>query len=183
MQVKLHIQLLEVNHLKSDLTVLVVFESDNIRNQLSNNYQAQCATWLFKGILSTVRLFNPLPQWGKYMIIASQLFFVLQIYKSSKSLSPQNSHVHLIDALMMAYTAGMISTEKVVSSVKRFSNITASKELPYDLEDAMILWINKVLTRQICSGFGFFSHFQLTVFIIFFTLGQHEDEGADRKRE
>ncbi|XP_015236965.1 PREDICTED: calmodulin-regulated spectrin-associated protein 1-B-like isoform X3 [Cyprinodon variegatus] len=62
----------------------------------------------------------------------------------SSSPIKMNSHVHLIDALMMAYTAGMISTEKVVSSVKRFSNITASKELPYDLEDAMILWINKV---------------------------------------
>ncbi|XP_034047794.1 calmodulin-regulated spectrin-associated protein 1a isoform X2 [Thalassophryne amazonica] len=55
-----------------------------------------------------------------------------------------NSHIHLIDALMMAYTAEMISIENVVSSVKRFSNFSASKELPFDLEDAMIMWINKV---------------------------------------
>ncbi|CAN9504449.1 unnamed protein product [Ophioblennius macclurei] len=55
-----------------------------------------------------------------------------------------SSHIHLIDALMMAYTVEMISIEKVVSSVKRFSNFSASKELPFDLEDAMVFWINKV---------------------------------------
>lgn len=50
----------------------------------------------------------------------------------------------MIDSLMMAYTVEMISIEKVVTSVKRFSTFSASKELPYDLEDAMIFWINKV---------------------------------------
>uniref|UniRef100_A0AAQ4R3R8 Calmodulin regulated spectrin-associated protein 1a n=1 Tax=Gasterosteus aculeatus aculeatus TaxID=481459 RepID=A0AAQ4R3R8_GASAC len=55
-----------------------------------------------------------------------------------------SSHVHLIDALMMAYIVEMISIEKVVSSVKRFSNFSASKDLPFDLEDAMVFWINKV---------------------------------------
>lgn len=56
----------------------------------------------------------------------------------------QSSHIHLIDALMMAYTAEMISIEKVVTCVKRFSNFSASKELRFDLEDAMVFWINKV---------------------------------------
>ncbi|XP_013765652.1 calmodulin-regulated spectrin-associated protein 1a isoform X5 [Pundamilia nyererei] len=55
-----------------------------------------------------------------------------------------SAHIHLIDSLMMAYTVEMISIEKVVSSVKRFSTFSASKELPYDLEDAMLFWINKV---------------------------------------
>ncbi|XP_076014805.1 calmodulin-regulated spectrin-associated protein 1a [Genypterus blacodes] len=55
-----------------------------------------------------------------------------------------NSHIHLIDSLMMAYTVEMISIEKVVASVTRFSNFNVSKELPYDLEDAMVFWINKV---------------------------------------
>jgi hypothetical protein len=50
----------------------------------------------------------------------------------------------MVDALMMAYTVEMISIEKVVASVKRFSTFSASKELPYDLEDAMVFWINKV---------------------------------------
>ncbi|KAM9841078.1 calmodulin-regulated spectrin-associated protein 1a [Aulostomus maculatus] len=55
-----------------------------------------------------------------------------------------SSHIHLIDGLMMAYTVEMISIEMVVTSVKRFSNFSASKELPFDLEDAMLFWINKV---------------------------------------
>lgn len=52
----------------------------------------------------------------------------------------------MIDALMMAYTVEMISIEKVVASVKRFSTFRASKELPFDLEDAMVFWMNKVWT-------------------------------------
>lgn len=55
----------------------------------------------------------------------------------------QSAHIHLIDALMTAYMLEMISVEKVVSSVKRFSNLSA-KELPFDLEEAMLFWINKV---------------------------------------
>ncbi|KAM3611517.1 uncharacterized protein V6R79_019955 [Siganus canaliculatus] len=55
-----------------------------------------------------------------------------------------SAHMPMIDALMMAYTVEMISIEKVVSSVKRFSTFSASKELPFDLEDAMVFWINKV---------------------------------------
>ncbi|KAM8802462.1 calmodulin-regulated spectrin-associated protein 1 isoform 2-T2 [Rhynchonycteris naso] len=53
-------------------------------------------------------------------------------------------HMAMVDALMMAYTVEMISIEKVVASVKRFSTFSASKELPYDLEDAMVFWVNKV---------------------------------------
>uniref|UniRef100_A0A8C9U4B4 Calmodulin regulated spectrin-associated protein 1a n=1 Tax=Scleropages formosus TaxID=113540 RepID=A0A8C9U4B4_SCLFO len=55
-----------------------------------------------------------------------------------------SAHIAMIDALMMAYTVEMISIEKVVASVKRFSTFSASKELPFDLEDAMVFWINKV---------------------------------------
>uniref|UniRef100_A0A8C5DBA3 Calmodulin-regulated spectrin-associated protein 1-B-like n=1 Tax=Gouania willdenowi TaxID=441366 RepID=A0A8C5DBA3_GOUWI len=55
-----------------------------------------------------------------------------------------SSHIRLIDALMMAYTVEMMSKEKVLSSIKRFSHFSASKELPYDLEEAMVFWINKV---------------------------------------
>ncbi|XP_040011048.1 calmodulin-regulated spectrin-associated protein 1-B isoform X2 [Xiphias gladius] len=55
-----------------------------------------------------------------------------------------SAHMPMIDALMMAYTVEMISIEKVVASVKRFSTFSASKELPFDLEDAIVFWINKV---------------------------------------
>uniref|UniRef100_A0A3P9LWL7 Calmodulin-regulated spectrin-associated protein 1-B n=1 Tax=Oryzias latipes TaxID=8090 RepID=A0A3P9LWL7_ORYLA len=62
----------------------------------------------------------------------------------SSSPIKMSSHIHLIDALMMAYTVEMFSIEKAVSSVRRFANFSASKELPYNLEDAMVFWINKV---------------------------------------
>uniref|UniRef100_A0A8C7XC63 Calmodulin regulated spectrin-associated protein 1a n=1 Tax=Oryzias sinensis TaxID=183150 RepID=A0A8C7XC63_9TELE len=62
----------------------------------------------------------------------------------SSSPIKMSSHIHLIDALMMAYTVEMFSIEKAVSSIRRFANFSASKELPYNLEDAMVFWINKV---------------------------------------
>lgn len=68
---------------------------------------------------------------------------------NTKFLFFQSSHIHLIDALMMAYIVEMISVEKVVTSVKRFSNFSASKELPFDLEDAMVFWINKVSSHHL----------------------------------
>ncbi|XP_049618172.1 calmodulin-regulated spectrin-associated protein 1-B isoform X2 [Syngnathus scovelli] len=59
-----------------------------------------------------------------------------------------SAHIPMIDALMMAYTVEMISIEKVVASVERFSTFHPSKELPFDLEDAMVFWINKVNTKM-----------------------------------
>nr|XP_055036521.1 calmodulin-regulated spectrin-associated protein 1-B-like isoform X2 [Misgurnus anguillicaudatus] len=58
-----------------------------------------------------------------------------------------SSHIPLIDALMMAYTVEMMAMERVVSSVKRFSTFCASKDLPFDMEDAMLFWINKVILK------------------------------------
>ncbi|XP_039535156.1 calmodulin-regulated spectrin-associated protein 1a isoform X7 [Pimephales promelas] len=58
-----------------------------------------------------------------------------------------SSHIPLIDALMMAYTVEMMAVERVVASVKRFSSFCASKELPFDMEDAMLFWINKVILK------------------------------------
>ncbi|KTF82939.1 hypothetical protein cypCar_00027052 [Cyprinus carpio] len=48
---------------------------------------------------------------------------------------------------MMAYTVEMMAVERVVASVKRFSTFCASKELPFDMEDAMLFWINKVILK------------------------------------
>lgn len=61
----------------------------------------------------------------------------------------QSSHLALIDTLMMAYTVEMVSMERVMSCINRFS---AAEPLvcdgymqePYDTEDAIITWINKV---------------------------------------
>ncbi|CAL8281624.1 unnamed protein product [Lota lota] len=60
------------------------------------------------------------------------------------------SHLALIDALMMAYTVEMVSVERVMSCIHRCSSAEPwyadgqVQELPYDTEDAIVTWINKV---------------------------------------
>ncbi|XP_078074314.1 calmodulin-regulated spectrin-associated protein 2a isoform X2 [Mustelus asterias] len=54
------------------------------------------------------------------------------------------AHLAMIDTLMMAYTVEMISIGKVVSCVQQFTNFFPATELPYDIEDAIVCWINKV---------------------------------------
>ncbi|XP_041659012.1 calmodulin-regulated spectrin-associated protein 2 isoform X2 [Cheilinus undulatus] len=61
-----------------------------------------------------------------------------------------SSHLALIDTLMMAYTVEMVSVERVMSCINRYSSTDPShrdrhvQELPYDTEDAITTWINKV---------------------------------------
>lgn len=68
-------------------------------------------------------------------------------------LSVQSSHLALIDTLMMAYTVEMVSVERVMSCINRYSLAEPShsaghiQELPYDTEDAITTWINKVHAR------------------------------------
>lgn len=64
----------------------------------------------------------------------------------------QSSHLALIDTLMMAYTVEMVSVERVMSCINRYSEPSRGdrhvQELPYDTEDAIITWINKVHTQK-----------------------------------
>lgn len=66
-------------------------------------------------------------------------------------MSVQSSHLALIDTLMMAYTVEMVSVERVMSCINRYTTAEPSngdgriQELPYDTEDAITTWINKVL--------------------------------------
>ncbi|XP_024129725.1 calmodulin-regulated spectrin-associated protein 2 isoform X3 [Oryzias melastigma] len=61
-----------------------------------------------------------------------------------------SSHLALIDTLMMAYTVEMVSTERVMSCINRYSSPESLhsealfQEMPYDTEDAIVTWINKV---------------------------------------
>ncbi|XP_034039981.1 calmodulin-regulated spectrin-associated protein 2 isoform X2 [Thalassophryne amazonica] len=61
-----------------------------------------------------------------------------------------SSHLALIDTLMMAYTVEMVSVERVMSCINRYSSADPSnsdrhiQQLPYDTEDAITTWINKV---------------------------------------
>ena len=56
----------------------------------------------------------------------------------------QAAHVALIDTLMTAYTTQVVSIQHVVQTVKNYGSFNASRELPFDLEDALLLWVNKV---------------------------------------
>lgn len=53
---------------------------------------------------------------------------------------------------MMAYTVEMMSVERVMSCIGRYTSAEPShceehlQELPYDTEDAIVTWINKVRT-------------------------------------
>ncbi|XP_074656708.1 calmodulin-regulated spectrin-associated protein 1-like [Tubulanus polymorphus] len=55
-----------------------------------------------------------------------------------------SAHMAMIDALMKASIAQSVSIEKVVQSVRKFTSMNASSELPYDAEDALLFWANKV---------------------------------------
>lgn len=59
-------------------------------------------------------------------------------------LSHQSAHLAMIDTLMMAYTVETVSAEKVMSCVCRYSFCNPEIETPYDTEDAVTTWINKV---------------------------------------
>ncbi|KAM8838163.1 calmodulin-regulated spectrin-associated protein 2 isoform 1-T1 [Synchiropus picturatus] len=68
----------------------------------------------------------------------------------SRSPIQMTSHMALIDTLMMAYTVEMVSVERVMTCIERFSSAAPTdndkdvQELPYDTEDAITTWINKV---------------------------------------
>lgn len=50
----------------------------------------------------------------------------------------------MIDTLMMAYTVETVSVEKVMACIHQYSPGIAEVETPYDTEDAVTTWINKV---------------------------------------
>lgn len=76
------------------------------------------------------------------------------VFSTCCGVSPQSSHLALIDTLMMAYTVEMVSVERVMSCINRYSSAEPShsdghiQELPYDTEDAITTWINKVHTQR-----------------------------------
>ena len=45
---------------------------------------------------------------------------------------------------MLAFSREIITIERVTQCVRRFTTFNASSELPSDLEDAILFWINKV---------------------------------------
>ncbi|KAG9338417.1 hypothetical protein JZ751_025821 [Albula glossodonta] len=56
----------------------------------------------------------------------------------------KSAHLALIDTLMMAYTAEMVSLERVLSCLQKYRTPDSEDEVPYDTEEAVTSWINKV---------------------------------------
>lgn len=50
----------------------------------------------------------------------------------------------MIDTLMMVYTVETVSVEKVMACICQYSSCNPDAEAPYDTEDAVTTWINKV---------------------------------------
>ncbi|XP_057581713.1 calmodulin-regulated spectrin-associated protein 2 isoform X2 [Hippopotamus amphibius kiboko] len=56
----------------------------------------------------------------------------------------KSAHLAMMDTLMMAYTVEMVSVEKVAACAQQYSAFFQATDLPYDIEDAVTYWINKV---------------------------------------
>lgn len=70
----------------------------------------------------------------------------------------QSAHLALIDTLMMAYTVETVSMEKVVACMQQYSTDCADGDTPYDTEDGVISWMNKVVWLFIISFFPSYWH-------------------------
>lgn len=65
----------------------------------------------------------------------------------------------MIDTLMMAYTVEAVSVEKVMACIRQYSSCNPEVETPYDTEDAVTTWINKVgngICKSVCLCIFFF---------------------------
>nr|XP_043881089.1 calmodulin-regulated spectrin-associated protein 2 isoform X1 [Solea senegalensis] len=100
-----------------------------------------------KPLLGHNAVIQALAQKGLYVTDQDRLVTERDLTSTPINMS---SHLALIDTLMMAYTVEMVSVERVMSCINRFSSAEPSHsdghipELPYDTEDAITTWINKV---------------------------------------
>ncbi|XP_037074459.1 patronin-like [Pollicipes pollicipes] len=58
-----------------------------------------------------------------------------------------SAHMAVMEAIMALYIREVITAERVVGVVRRFTQLQASTELPADQEEALLLWINKACAR------------------------------------
>ncbi|KAI5615347.1 calmodulin-regulated spectrin-associated protein 2-like isoform X4, partial [Silurus asotus] len=82
-----------------------------------------------------------LAQKGLYVTDQERLVTERDLCKTPIQMS---SHLAMIDTLMMAYTVEMISVERVLSCVQKYSPFFPEEDFPYDAEEAVTTWINKV---------------------------------------
>uniref|UniRef100_A0A5F8HIU6 Calmodulin regulated spectrin associated protein family member 2 n=1 Tax=Monodelphis domestica TaxID=13616 RepID=A0A5F8HIU6_MONDO len=94
-----------------------------------------------KPLLGHDAVIQALAQKGLYVTDQEKLVTERDLHKKPIQMS---AHLAMIDTLMMAYTVEMVSIEKVITCAQQYSTFFQATDLPYDIEDAVMYWINKV---------------------------------------
>uniref|UniRef100_A0A8D0HMZ4 Calmodulin regulated spectrin associated protein family member 2 n=1 Tax=Sphenodon punctatus TaxID=8508 RepID=A0A8D0HMZ4_SPHPU len=94
-----------------------------------------------KPLLGHDAVIQALAQKGLYVTDKEKLVTERDLHKKPIQMS---AHLAMIDTLMMAYTVEMVSVEKVIACSQQYSSVFQATDLPYDIEDAVMFWINKV---------------------------------------
>ncbi|XP_043075046.1 LOW QUALITY PROTEIN: calmodulin-regulated spectrin-associated protein 2 [Puntigrus tetrazona] len=94
-----------------------------------------------KPLLGHNAVIQALAQKGLYVTDQERLVTERDLCKTPIQMS---SHLAMIDTLMMAYTVEMVSVERVMTCIQKFTPFLPEEDFPYDAEEAVISWINKV---------------------------------------
>ncbi|XP_043941984.1 calmodulin-regulated spectrin-associated protein 2 isoform X2 [Protopterus annectens] len=94
-----------------------------------------------KPLLGHDAVIQALAQRGLYVTDQERLVTERDLRKKPIHMS---AHLAMIDTLMMAYAVEMVSIEKVTACVQKYSSTISAEEQPYDIEDAVMFWVNKV---------------------------------------
>lgn len=94
-----------------------------------------------KPLLGHEAVIQALAQRGLYVTDQERLVTERDLRKRPLQMS---SHLAMIDTLMMAYTVETVSVDKVMSCIQQYSFEESEEETPYDTEDTVTTWINKV---------------------------------------
>ncbi|XP_039739455.1 calmodulin-regulated spectrin-associated protein 2 isoform X2 [Pteropus medius] len=94
-----------------------------------------------KPLLGHDAVIQALAQKGLYVTDQERLVTERDLHKKPIQMS---AHLAMTDTLMMAYTVEMVSIEKVIACAQQYAAFFQATDLPYDTEDAVTYWINKV---------------------------------------
>ncbi|XP_039550636.1 calmodulin-regulated spectrin-associated protein 2 isoform X2 [Pimephales promelas] len=94
-----------------------------------------------KPLLGHNAIIQALAQKGLYVTDQERLVTERDLCKTPIQMS---SHLAVIDTLMMAYTVEMVSVERVLTCIQKFTPFLPEEDFPYDAEEAITTWINKV---------------------------------------
>uniref|UniRef100_A0A671LV98 Calmodulin-regulated spectrin-associated protein 2-like n=1 Tax=Sinocyclocheilus anshuiensis TaxID=1608454 RepID=A0A671LV98_9TELE len=94
-----------------------------------------------KPLLGHNAVIQALAQKGLYVTDQERLVTERDLCKTPIQMS---SHLAMIDTLMMSYTVEMVSVERVLTCIQKFTPFLPEVDFPYDAEEAITTWISKV---------------------------------------